>query len=254
MVGLTGAAALRGNVAGELVLAASRVALRGNTEKSSSQRWRLPLISNTWIGDLAPVVRLFVVTYLAVFLWFAAVKPCITFDARSIFGLKARILDDGGTLASEDFRDPDRLNFNANYPLFIPVVEAALFHARGSQNAVGLQLLFAGFVLACALIIAAEVRRFDSPQVAAIWAASLMLLPMTLSPVEGGGLSGSVDYPFAALALAAVIATGRWLAIPCLRHALLAGFCWGACADQARRKNLAAGGRACHGRDACHPP
>ncbi len=116
------------------------------------------------------------------------------------------MLDDGVSLESDDFRDPDRLNFNANYPLFVPVIEATLFRARGSQDPVGLQLLFAGFVLATASILAAEVRRFDSPQTAALWAAAFLLLPMTLSPVEGGGLSGSVDYAFAAFATAAVIA------------------------------------------------
>ena len=209
-----------------LMSAAELLCRRRERQKTAGDRSvavRRGVFSYTWLGDLPPLIRLFVLMYVTIFLWFAAIKPCITFDARSIFGLKARILDDGGNLAGEDFRDPDRLNFNANYPLFVPVVEATLSHTRGSQDAIGLQLLFAGFVLATASILAAEVRRFDSPQSAALWASAFVLLPMTLSPTEGGGMSGSVDYAVAAFATAAVIATGRWIAEPNWRTALLAG-------------------------------
>jgi hypothetical protein len=201
-----------------------RAAVQPDVAKST--RWPR-FFPNTWIADLPIVFRVFVLMYGCIFLWFAAVKPCITFDARSIFGLKARMFDDGVSLANDDFHDPDRLNFNANYPLFVPVIEATLFRARSSQDPIGLQLLFVGFVLATASILAAEVRRFDSPQTAALWAAAFLLLPMTLSPSEGGGLSGSVDYAFAAFATAAVIATGRLMADPNGRTALLAGLCWG---------------------------
>jgi hypothetical protein len=186
------------------------------------------LFADNWIADLPVVLRLLLLMYLGIFLWFAAIQPCISFDARSIFALKARMFDDGRSLADDDFHDPDQLNFNANYPLLAPVVEATLFRARGSQDPVGLQLLFAGFVLASASILAAEIRRFDTPTAAAVWATGLVLLPLTLSPIEGGGLSGSVDYALAAFGIGAVVATGRWLSCPTVRGGILAGIFWGA--------------------------
>ena len=58
--------------------------------------------------------------------------------------------------------------------------------------------------------------------------ACLLLLPVTLMPVEGGGLSGSADYAMAAFATAAAIAAGHWLAAPRIRSSVLAGFMLGA--------------------------
>ncbi len=197
--------------------------------KPSDRRWQSWFRALAgWTADLPKIIRLMTLVCLGIFLWFAAIKPSITYDARSIFGLKARVLYDTGTLDSEDFRDPDRLNFNANYSLLVPVIEATLFAAQGSLQNVGLQLLFAGFVLASASLLAAEVRRFDSRAAAAMWGACFLLLPLTLAPTEGGGLSGSADYAFAALATAAVIAMRRWLDTPSFRNGLLAGLLFGA--------------------------
>ncbi|HZZ30294.1 MAG TPA: hypothetical protein VFE46_20010 [Pirellulales bacterium] len=181
-----------------------------------------------WIGDLPLLVRMLAILCLADLLWFAAVESPITFDARSIYGLKARILYDGGQLSDESFRNPDRLNFNANYPLLLPVVEAALYAAQGSQQDLGEQLLFAGFVLAIASILAEEIRRFESPLIAAMWSAFFILLPITLMPSEGAGLSGSADFAVAAFATAGVIAVGRWLATPRASYSILAGSMLGA--------------------------
>src|SRR5262249_50643419 len=60
-----------------------------------------------WVGDLPLLLRMLTLLYLANFVWFAAVESPNTFDARSIYALKARILYDTGDLRSEDFRDPD---------------------------------------------------------------------------------------------------------------------------------------------------
>jgi hypothetical protein len=190
-------------------------------------RWRSMLAP--WTLDLPGAARILTYGSLAFFLWFAAIKPSITYDARSIFGLKARVLYDTGALDGEDFRDVDRLNFNANYPLLVPLVEATMFAAQGSQQNIGLQLLFAGFVLASVSLLVAEVRRFDSTVAAALWGVGFLLLPLTLAPTEGGGLSGSADYAFAAFTTGAVIAAGRWLTSSSARNAILTCLLLGAC-------------------------
>ena len=88
-----------------------------------------------WVGDLPLLLRMLTVLCLANFVWFATVESPSTFDARSIYGLKARILYDTGDLRGEDFRNPDRLNFNANYPLLVPLIEATLYAAQGRRKA-----------------------------------------------------------------------------------------------------------------------
>jgi hypothetical protein len=181
-----------------------------------------------WVGDLPLPVRMLTMLCLANFVWFAAVESPSTFDARSIYSLKARILYDKGDLTGEDFRNPDRLNFNANYALLVPLVEATLFTAQGSQQDLGPQLAFVGIALALASILVAEIRRFEPRGRAAMWGACFLLLPVTLMPAEGGGMSGSADFTMAAFATAAAIATGHWLAAPRIRGSVLAGLMLGA--------------------------
>lgn len=181
-----------------------------------------------WVGELPLFLRMLTLLCLANFLWFGAVESPSTFDARSIYSLKARILYDTGDLRSEDFRNPDRLNFNANYPLLLPLFEATLYAAQGSQQDVGPQLAFIGIVLAVASILVAEIRSFELKARAAMWGACFLLLPVTLMPAEGGGMSGSADYAMAAFATAAVIAMGHWLAAPRIRSSVLAGIMLGA--------------------------
>jgi hypothetical protein len=181
-----------------------------------------------WVGDIPLLLRMITLLYLAIFVWFATVESPNTFDARSIYSLKARILYDTGDLRSEDFRDPDRLNFNANYALLLPLVEATLYTAQGSQEDLGTQLAFVGIVFSLASILVAEIRRFEPKARAAVWGACFLLLPFTLMPNEGGGMSGSADYTMAAFATAASIAMGHWLAAPRIRSSLLTGFMLGA--------------------------
>lgn len=181
-----------------------------------------------WVNDLPLLLRMLTLLYLANFVWFASVESPNTFDARSIYSLKARILYDTGDLTGEDFRDPDRLNFNANYALLLPLVEATLYTAQGSQQDLGTPLLFIGIVFAVASILVAEIRRFEPRGRAAVWGAGFLLLPITLMPSEGGGMSGSADFTMAAFSTAAAIAMGHWLAAPRIRSSLLAGFMLGA--------------------------
>jgi hypothetical protein len=197
-------------------------------ENISAKRWLRNMAG--WVCDLPLLPRMLTVLCLANFVWFAAVESPVTFDARSIYGLKARILYDLGDLRGEDFHDPDRVHFNANYPLMLPLVEATLYSAQGSQQDLGMQLLFAGWVLAGASILVAEIRRFEPPGIAAMWGACFVLLPITLMPIEGAGLSGSADYAMAVFATAGIIALGRWLAAPRLDNSILTGLMLGAAA------------------------
>ena len=201
----------------------------GSEDNSSCGGWLLRRTTG-WLSNLPLLPRILTLLCLAVFVWFAAISTSITFDSRATFGLKARVLYDTGDLTGEDFHDPDRLHFHSNYPLLLPLVEATLYAAQGSQQDVGLQLLFAGFVFACGSILVEEIGRFESPQFAAAWGAIFLLLPLSMALLEGGGLSGSADFPLAAFVLAAVIAAGRCIAQPTIRGAILAGSMLGAAA------------------------
>jgi hypothetical protein len=211
-----------------VLMAVAEWALRWSDDRAALTPSNIARRFFGWLCDLPLLLRMVVVLCLANFIWFSAVEPPVTFDARSIYGLKARLLYDTGDLKSEDFRNPDRVHFNANYPLLIPLVESYLLFAQGSQQDVGIQLLFAGVVLALASILVGEISRFESHRRAAVWGAGFVLLPIVLVTGEGTGLSGSADFTFAAFITAGLISLGQWLASPRTTCAILAGLMLGA--------------------------
>jgi hypothetical protein len=211
-----------------LSMALLEVALRWRDSRAAPTATSIIRRFTGWFCDLPLLLRMLVVLCLANFIWFSAVESPVTFDARSIYGMKARLLYDAGDLKAEDFRNPDRVHFNANYPLMIPLVESFLYFVQGSQQDLGIQLLFAGVILALASILIAEISRFETRRLAAVWGAGFILLPIVLAPAEGTGLSGSADFTFAAFITAGVIALGQWFVAPRTTSAVLAGLMLGA--------------------------
>jgi hypothetical protein len=150
------------------------------------------------------------------------------FDARAIYGLKARLLYDAGSISTEDFQDVDRMHFNAHYPLLIPLHEAALFNLQQSTSDRFHRIFFFAFIVALGSAMAREFRRMFSRQLSALFTAGLICLPSILLTWEGAGLTGAVDFPLACFATAGVLATMRWVRMQDSRQALLAGAMFGA--------------------------
>ena len=123
----------------------------------------LPVVAQDRRGDRAVAGRLI----------HAASTELSGYDARTIYGLKARILYHAGTVRSEDFLDINRLNFNPGYPLLFPLLEAQMDWARGSDEGPGMKFLFLGFGLALVSIYARQARRFEGPGFTATTAAAV---------------------------------------------------------------------------------
>ncbi len=151
----------------------------------------------------------------AFFIWavilglYAAQLPLTGYDARAIYGLKAKIVADGANLWGPDFRDPYRLHFGSNYPLLIPILESFLFRFRMILSGgdpwgdVGLPLIFYGFIVAGTLLVTKVTERLAPGWgifSGVIWA----ITPMVWRWTEGAGLSGSADLPFAVFLAAGV--------------------------------------------------
>jgi hypothetical protein len=208
-------------------------------------------ISLGWFGDLPMVGRWLALVAIVAGFVYCCRSDLTGYDARSIYALKARILFDTGTIRSEDFQDAERLHFNPNYPLLLPLVEAQYYWTQGSYTALGLKLLFFAFPLALASIFAGElcsrhtpcavglacdasVRPMFGSQVgrgtAAMLALMLLLTPVCLECFEGAALSGSADMPLAVLLLAGILEISRWIRWPGLRPAIGAALLLGAAA------------------------
>ena len=181
-----------------------------------------------WLLDLPWPLRMVVcVTFVAAFVS-AFLMPPNSYDGRAAFALKARVLYDAGTTRGEDFTDIHRLHFNAHYPLLVPLLEAELFWAQGSSDDQLLRVIFAMFVVSLIAVVIGELKRTMSPVAAAACGIFLLFTPYVLTTFEGGGLSASVDVPFACFVTAAVIEAGHWLRTQETRRALLAGGMLGA--------------------------
>jgi len=126
------------------------------------------------------------------------------YDARAIYGLKAKVLAEQRTVSDEDFRDLHRLHFMPDYPLLVPILEAQVFLWSGNANDQGLPLLFWGFLTAIPFLWASCAARYDP--VTAGWLTFVFILtPWLWKFSEGAGLSGSADVVLAAYLLAAAI-------------------------------------------------
>ncbi len=182
----------------------------------------------SWILSLPVVLRILTVVIVACVVWFNVAAPLTTYDSRAIYGLKARVLYDLGSVRGEDFLDSARAHYHPHYPLLLPLHEAYLFWAQGSNDDSAIKWISAAFSLALVGVFVDELRRHTTDVTAAFWGLNLLFTPMLLSGAEGGGLSGSADAPFAAFVLAAFVQLGRWFEEPRWRPAALAGLFLGA--------------------------
>jgi hypothetical protein len=193
-----------------------------------SLRGILPTVRRAWIFDLPwPAAAIVACVFLAGATSVATTKPT-SFDARATFLLKAKLLYDVGSIRGEDFRDVNRMHFNAHYPLLISLQEATIFRLQGSMNDHHIRILFFGFVLALGSIVARELRRTQTRRFAALAAAALTCTPLILNTGEGGGLTSSVDLPLACFVTAGALACMGWLRTKDPVQAVLAALMLGA--------------------------
>lgn len=177
------------------------------------------LAARRWFAE-NPVARRIVVGLFPWMLLMAVAASAVDiwgYDARAIYGLKAKLLADQMSVFGPDFCDPYRAHFWNNYPLLVPLLEAQVFFWRNGVAGmlsvplwydVGLPIIFWGFVTALVLLAALEVER-RSPGWG-LWVGYLLaLVPMVWHWTEGSGLSGSADLVLATLILAAVLSLAR---------------------------------------------
>ena len=89
-------------------------------------------------------------------------QPLLSFDARAIWGMKARVIFSYGQIYGEDFFDPYRLHAKQRYPLGIPLAQSFVYHMVGEVDDRLGKIIFPGFFLALCLSFYAALRQFFS--------------------------------------------------------------------------------------------
>tara|TARA_R100001132_G_C3275857_1_gene100169 strand:- start:16925 stop:18358 length:1434 start_codon:yes stop_codon:yes gene_type:complete len=118
-------------------------------------------------------------------------------DERAIFGLKAIVLFQEGTLQNEALQHPDFVQYHPKYPLLIPLNETHSYLLLGEVNDRWSKIMFPLLYLGMLLCFQGVLQR-TTRQSARAWLFTLMLATVpSMIPWEYGFLSGQADGPIA---------------------------------------------------------
>ncbi|MCR4290824.1 MAG: glycosyltransferase family 39 protein, partial [Candidatus Scalindua sp.] len=142
----------------------------------------------------------------------ALFKPMFTYDAMSIWALKAKIFFKEQTIFTDDFYNSDRLHYHPKYPLLIPLVENWIYHCLGSVNDKLVKIIFPLFYVSLISILYTTQRKFFSRQYSLIFTALLATIPAFVRSDKGGAtFSGNADIPLAFFYATGVIYPFCWM-------------------------------------------
>ena len=152
------------------------------------------------------VVSIGLVSFQALF------KPMFTYDALSIWALKARIFFKEQTIFTDDFYNSDRLHYHPRYPLLIPLVENWIYNCLGCVNDRLVKIIFPLFYFSLISVFYSTQRRLFSRRHSLIFTALLATIPAFVRSDKGGAaFSGYADVPLAFFYTTSVIHLFFWM-------------------------------------------
>lgn len=122
-------------------------------------------------------------------------QPLLGFDARAIWGMKAKIIFSNHQIYGEDFLDPDRLHAKQRYPLGIPLALSFIYHSTGQLNDRFGKVIFPAFFLALLCFFYGALRRLFNHRYSLLGTCLLTTLPCFTIYANGGAASGYSDVP-----------------------------------------------------------
>ncbi|HKO23897.1 MAG TPA: hypothetical protein VJY65_04060, partial [Chloroflexota bacterium] len=137
--------------------------------------------------------------------WTAVRSPLASFDAWSVWAFKARMFALGGPRPGY-FRDPVTLHTHPDYPLNLPLAEAALFRVPGALGVTLAGLLGPACLAALLLLFYAGLARLYGRPIAALLTGALSFVPAL--PLQASG--GDADVPLAMYAGASALYLLLW--------------------------------------------
>jgi hypothetical protein len=138
-------------------------------------------------------------------------QPLLSFDARAIWGMKARVIFSYQQIYGEDFFDPDRLHAKQRYPLGIPLAQSFMYHMIGEVDDRLGKIIFPGFFLALFLSFYAALRQFFSRCYSLLGTFLLSILPAFSIYANGGAASGNADVPLTYYYTVFALSLFNWL-------------------------------------------
>jgi hypothetical protein len=198
-----GGVASRDAVAPALVLALAGVAVGARALRTA--RRGDPSVKDSGPRALVAVGLGMAAIQVALAALVAVRSPLASFDAWSVWAFKARMFALGGPRPGY-FRDPITLHTHPDYPLNLPLAEAALFHVPGALGVTLAGLVGPACLAALLLLFYAGLARLHGRSVAALATGALSCVPAL--PLQASG--GDADVPLALYAGASALYLLLW--------------------------------------------
>lgn len=132
-------------------------------------------------------------------------------DERAIFGLKAIVIFQEGTIQNEFLYHPDFVQYHPKYPLLIPLNEAHFYLLLGEVNDRWSKIMFPLLYVGMVLTFLGNLLQFTRQNIRA-WLFTLMFATVpVMVPFEYGFLSGQADGPVACFHTVALLYLWRFL-------------------------------------------
>jgi hypothetical protein len=138
-------------------------------------------------------------------------QPLLAFDARAIWGFKAKVLYFEQGIYNEAFLDADRLHAKTRYPQLIPLAETFIASVCGGFHEPAIKLLFPCFYVSLILLLSSELNRAFGRRYALLSTSFFASLPVFTIYANGGAASGYADLPLAYYVTALVTRLLRWI-------------------------------------------
>ena len=138
-------------------------------------------------------------------------QPTLGFDARAIWGMKAKVIGTYGQIYGEDFLDPDRLHAKQRYPLGLPAAVGFAYQLAGGFDERLGRVTYALLFLALGFFFFGSLRRYLGRTAALIGTCILSTLPAFTIFANGGAASGYSDVPLTYFYCVLVVSLFNWV-------------------------------------------
>ncbi len=165
-------------------------------------------------------------------------QPLLAFDARSIWGMKAKILFFQQGIYGEDFVEPARLHAHQQYPLLLPLAGTFICRSLGQFDDRWGKAIFPCFFVALIFLIYFVLRRYFGRTYSLAGVAMLSSLPILVIFANGNASSGYADFPLSYFLTAFVAALLIWTDSGNSRYLWLASLL-GACTAFTKNEGIA---------------
>ena len=165
-------------------------------------------------------------------------QPLLAFDARSIWGMKAKILFFQQGIYGEDFVESARLHAHQQYPILVPLAETLICQSLGQFDDRWGKAIFPYLFVGMIFLFYFVLQRYFSRPYSLAGAAMLSSLPILVIFANGNASSGYADFPLSYFFTAFVVALLIWSDSGNSRYLWLASVL-GACTMLAKNEGTA---------------